>query len=168
MGASPTLHWVQPKGYWKGKMGKLRGIDREDEEDSFGSFELMKDLSAWTEVSCNLSAVLHLLVHCSKFLLEDGNQGRETNQPDISNEQPCLKTTGPHEDLSLSFSLFYFSISYSRLSFHLAYASNFSISSSSFFQTLPQAFIKHGRKALVYIYINNMYIHIFWKTWIFT
>ena len=45
----------------------------------------MKDVSAWAELSCNLPAVLHPVVCCSKFLLShDKNQGRETNWPDKS------------------------------------------------------------------------------------
>ena len=45
----------------------------------------MKDVSAWAELSCNLSAILHPVVCCSKFLLShDKNQGTETNWPDKS------------------------------------------------------------------------------------
>ena len=67
------------------KAGSQGGLDRKDEEDSFGSVRLIKDLSAWAELSCNLSVVLKLWVHCSKFLLQwDKNWGREINRPDIS------------------------------------------------------------------------------------
>ena len=84
-GTSPTLHWAECKGGdWKYKRGKPTVIDRKDEEDSFEKVWLIKDLSAWAELSCNLSVVLHLLVHRSKFLLWwDKNQGREINRPDM-------------------------------------------------------------------------------------
>ena len=71
----------------------------------------------------------------------------------VSNEQPCLKTTGLYEDLLLSSSLT-FSMSYSVLPFHLVC---FPISPSLFFLMFTQAFIKCSRKAFVYIYINSMY-----------
>ena len=48
---------------------------------------------------------------------------------------------------------FTFSISYSVLPFSLF--SNFSI--TFLFDVLSQAFIKHSRKAFVYIYVNSMY-----------
>ena len=39
---------------------------------------VIKDLSAWAELSRNLSVVLHRLTHCSIFLLQwDKNPGRE-------------------------------------------------------------------------------------------
>lgn len=37
----------------------------------------IKDLSAWAELSCNLSAVLNTLVHFSKFLLLWGKNWEE-------------------------------------------------------------------------------------------
>ena len=59
---------------------------------------------------------------------------------------------------------FTFSISYSMFPFHLV--SNFFISSFSF-DIFSQAFIKHSRKAFVYIHINSMYnIYILENLWI--
>ena len=49
---------------------------------------------------------------------------------------------------------FTFSISYSVLPFHLVC---FPISPSLFCLMFSQAFIKHSRKAFVYIYVNSMY-----------
>ena len=50
---------------------------------------------------------------------------------------------------------FTFSISYSVLPFHLVYV--FQFPHLLFFYVLYQALIKHSRKVIVYIYINNMY-----------
>ena len=51
----------------------------------FGSVGLIKDVSAWAELSCNSSALLHPVVCCSKFLLSrDKNQVTETNWPEKS------------------------------------------------------------------------------------
>ena len=72
----------------------------------------------------------------------------------ISNEQPCLKTTGQHKELLLLSSLFHFF--YFIFSAPISFSLCFPIS-PSFFYVLSQAFIKHSRKAFVYIYINNMY-----------
>ena len=67
------------------KAGSQGGLDVKDEKDSFGSVRLIKDLSAWAELSCNLSVVLHLLVHYSKSSLQwDKNWWREINRSDIS------------------------------------------------------------------------------------
>ena len=77
--------------------------------------------------------------------------------PDMSYEQPYLKTAGLLEDLLLLSSLFHFFL------FHMQFPhfiqlifSNFPISSFSF-DVLSQDFIKHSRKAFVYICITNMY-----------
>ena len=91
VGTSPSLHRAWTKvGTESMKGGKPRGINRK-EENCFGvsllpclrSVCLIKDL--WAELSCNLSVVLYLLLHCSKFLLwQDKNRGREINWPDRS------------------------------------------------------------------------------------
>ena len=77
-----------------------------------------------------------------------------------STEQPCLKTNGLYDDpllLYSQFHLFLFHIQYSH--FIQFMFSNFSIS----FYVLSQDFIKHSRKAFVYICI----IHMFQKTYEF-
>ena len=69
---------------WK---GKPRRVKNKDKEDFFrfrflpclGSFCLIKDLSAWAELSSKLSLILHPLVYCSKSLW-DKNLARKTNQ----------------------------------------------------------------------------------------
>ena len=69
----------------------------------------------------------------------------------VSNEQPCLKTTGLCEDLLLlssSFHFFYFMIS-APISFSLC----FPISPSLFFKFLSQALSSVVEKFCVYIYI---------------
>ena len=72
----------------------------------------------------------------------------------VSNEQPYLKTTELYEDFFLSSSLFHFF--YFVLPFHfLVYVSQFL--HLFFFDVLSQAFIKHSRKAFVYIYVNSMH-----------
>ena len=72
----------------------------------------------------------------------------------VSNKQTCLKTTGLYEDLLL-YSLFHFF--YFIFSAPISFSLCFPISSSLFFYVLYQALIKHSRKVIVYIYINNMY-----------
>ena len=73
----------------------------------------------------------------------------------VSNEQPCLKTTGLYEDLLSSLFHLYYSIFSVPISFSLC----FPISPSILFlmDVLSQAFIKCSIKAFVYIYINNIY-----------
>ena len=71
----------------------------------------------------------------------------------VSDEQPCLKTTGLYEDLFILPSLFhFFNFIFSDPPFSF---SCFPISLSSFFflNLLSQAFIKCSRKSFVYIYI---------------
>ena len=68
----------------------------------------------------------------------------------VSNEYSCLKTTGLYDYLLLLSSLFHFFISYSVLPFHLVYVLQFL---HLFFYVLSQAFIKHSKKAFVYICI---------------
>ena len=78
----------------------------------------------------------------------------------VSSEQSCLKTTWLYDDILLLSSLFdcFYFIFIASISFSLC----FPISPSLLlFVCSFQAFIKHSRKAFVYIYINNMYnIHI--------
>ena len=95
IGTSLTLHWAECKGGdWKYKRGKPRAMDRKDEADSFEKVCLIKDLSAWADLSCNLSVVVHLLVHRSKFLLWwDKNQGREINPLNFSTSELQVYTT---------------------------------------------------------------------------
>ena len=71
----------------------------------------------------------------------------------VCNEKPCLKTTGLYDGL-LFLSSVIFSSSYSVLPFHLVYVFKFL---HLFFVVLSQAFIKHTRKAFVYIYIVYRY-----------
>ena len=60
-----------------------------------GNVCLIKDLSAWAELSCNLSAVLNPLVPCSKFLLQPHkNQGREINWLDTLMQSCKLQHVG--------------------------------------------------------------------------
>ena len=66
----------------------------------------------------------------------------------VSKEQSVLKTTGLYEDLLLLSSLFHFF--YFIFSASISFGLYFSISLSVV--VLSQAFIKHGRKAFVYIY----------------
>ena len=71
----------------------------------------------------------------------------------VSEEQPCLKTTGLYEDLLILRSLFhFFNFIFSDPSFSF---SCFPISLSLFFflNLLSQAFINCSRKTFVYIYI---------------
>ena len=71
----------------------------------------------------------------------------------VSNEQPCLKTTGLYENLLLLSSLFH--------SFYFIFSAPISLSLCVpifpflffLFDVLSQAFISHSRKALVYTYI---------------
>ena len=87
---SPILHRAQGRrGDRKYKKGEAK---RDHQDDAFGigllpcfgSVCLIKDMSAWAELSCNLSVVSHPVV-CSKFLLSrDKNQEREINWPDKS------------------------------------------------------------------------------------
>ena len=79
----------------------------------------------------------------------------------ISNEQPCLKTTGLYEDLLLLSSLFHFF--YFIFSALISFSLCFPISPSSFFDVLSQAFIKHSRSFC--IHICNIYI--LQNVWIF-
>ena len=70
----------------------------------------------------------------------------------VSNEQPCLKTTGLYEDLLSSLFHLYYSIFSVPISFSLC----FPISPSILFlmDVLSQAFIKCSIKAFVYIYMS--------------
>ena len=72
----------------------------------------------------------------------------------ISNMQPYLNTTGLYDDLLL-LSSFTFSITQSVLLSHLVYV--FQFLHLFFLDVLSQNFIKHSRKAFVYICINNIY-----------
>ena len=93
----PFLHWwwAQPlfcTGHNQKEEKYIKGeIKRDCYDDSFGiswlphlgSVCLIKDLSAWAELSCDLSVVLNPLVCCSKYLFwGDKNWGREINRPD--------------------------------------------------------------------------------------
>ena len=73
----------------------------------------------------------------------------------VSNEQPCIKTTGLYDDLLFLPVSSIFPIPYSVLPFHLVHAFQclqlFSL--SLFFEVPSQVFIKCGRKASVYIYV---------------
>ena len=71
----------------------------------------------------------------------------------VSNEQPCLKTTGLYEELLLVSSLFHFF--YFIFSALISFSLCFPISPSLLFfifYVLSQVFIKHSRKALANIY----------------
>ena len=76
----------------------------------------------------------------------------------ISNEPPCLKTTGYM--MTFYFYLVCFNFSISCSVFHLVYVFQF-LSLFFFFDVLSQAFIKHSRKVLC------TYIYIFQKTYDF-
>ena len=88
----------------KEKTELYKGRSQEESgDDSFGvglfprlgNVCLIKDLSAWAELSCNLSAVLNPLVPCSKFLLQpDKNQGREINWLDTLMQSCKLQHVG--------------------------------------------------------------------------
>ena len=69
----------------------------------------------------------------------------------VSNEQPCLKTTGLYDDLLLLPNLFHFF--YFILSVPTSFSLCFPISPSLFVAVvvLSQAFIKCGKKAFEYI-----------------
>ena len=68
----------------------------------------------------------------------------------VSNEQPCLETTGLYKDLLIYVSLFLFHILCSH--FIKFMFSNFSISSFFFLlDILSQPFIKHCREAFIYM-----------------
>ena len=75
----------------------------------------------------------------------------------VSNEQPCLKTTGLWDDLLLSSSLFHFFYFIVSAPISFSSCSPISPSLSLFFYVLSQAFNKHSRKTFVYIYKNSMY-----------
>ena len=79
--------------------------------------------------------------------------------PDVSNEQPCLKTAGPYDDrllVSSLFHIFYFIYS-APISFSLCPP----IPPSLFFYVLPQGFLKH-RNPFVYIYMYVcIYVYIY-------
>ena len=84
----------------------------------------------------------------------------------ISDEQLCLKTTGVYEDLLLLSSLFHFF--YFIFSAPVSFSLYFPISPSLLFflfDVLSQVFIKHSRKAFVYIYMH--YIYVLENLWIF-
>lgn len=75
----------------------------------------------------------------------------------ISNEPPCLKTTGYMMTFYfylVCFQLFYFMFSGFMFQFHLVYVFQFL---SIFLDVSSQAFIEHSRKALVYIYIYSLH-----------
>ena len=76
----------------------------------------------------------------------------------VSNERPCLETTVLYEDLLLLSNLSHFL--YFRFSAPISFSFYLPISPSLllfFFDVLSQDFIKHGRKASIYTYINSMY-----------
>ena len=88
----------------------------------------------------------------------------------ISNEPPCLKTTGYMMTFYFYLVCFNFSISCSVLHVLVSFSLCFPVSPSFFFffDVLSQAFIKHSRKTLVYIYIYRLYnIYILENIWYF-
>ena len=99
-GYKPSFAQGTTKRRWKYTKGEAK---KNQEDDSFavgllprlGNVCLIKDLSAWAELSCNLSAVLNPLVPCSKFLLQpDKNQGREINWLDTLMQSCKLQHVG--------------------------------------------------------------------------
>ena len=92
--ASLSLIGGEYKRYFTQTITKRRRLEvwkeeaKRDQQEEWGGFLwggpalmslecLIKDLSAWAELSCNLSVVLHRLAHCSKFLLQwEKNPGR--------------------------------------------------------------------------------------------
>ena len=86
--------------------------------------------------------------------------------PDMSYEQPYLKTAGLLEDLLLLSSLFHFFYFIFRTPISFSLCSTISLS-LLFFDVLSQAFIKCSRKAFVYIHIYICIIYILENLWIF-
>ena len=109
-------------------------------------------LSNWTELNQFLKSICISKLSWN-FLKNTNIQVLFFHQSSryVSNEQPCLKTTGLYEDLLLLSSLFHFfyfifsaPISFSFLSYSLLFF---------FFHVLSQAFINCSRETFVYIYI---------------
>ena len=81
----------------------------------------------------------------------------------VSKKQPCLRRTGPQDDLLLLSSWFHFF--YLIFSAPISFSFCFQISPFLllFFYVLSQAFIKHSRTVFIYIYIHSIcrvYIYI--------